>query len=239
MATSQNGWPVVTKSQCDQGPFAGVTFPNGILRGDVAVVARWQMARYEATVEQLKAGTCWGWYDRAIRGSTTISNHASATAWDCNADKHPLGSDPRDNFSAAQIAACRAIVKAAGGVLRWGGDYSGRKDPMHWEINASAAAVHAFANKIRAGQVSGEEDDVTNDDIDKIVNAVTDRLFGDRDKGPLVDVYAGNRILSHEVPDGTVAGTPQTAFYTVIKNMGIMLRDLSAKVDALEKAAGQ
>lgn len=145
---SQNGWPVVGKSACDQGPFLGVTFPNGILVGDVATIARWQLGQYVATVEPLRSGTCWGWFDKPIEGSAVTSNHASATAWDINADQHPMGTPASQSMSTREVAACRAIVAAAAGVLRWGGDYSGRPDPMHWEINAGPDQVHAFAIKI-------------------------------------------------------------------------------------------
>ncbi len=36
-------------------------------------------------------------------------------------------------------------------MIRWGGDYSGRIDSMHFEVNASAAKVAAVAVKLRAG----------------------------------------------------------------------------------------
>lgn len=173
MSKSQNGWPVVAKAACDQGPFLGVTFPNGILAGDVAVIARWQMGRYEATVEPLIKGACWGWYVKPIEGTATASNHSSATAWDINATKYPMGDAASEHMSAAKINACKAIVAASGGVLRWGGTYSGRPDPMHWEIVGTPAEAHTFANKIRVGgrtpamatisgelpvQVQGDED---------------------------------------------------------------------------------
>ncbi len=145
---SQNGWPVVGKTACDQGPFHGVTFPNGILAGDVAMIARWQLHHYAASVEPIHGGQCWGWYVKKIEGSSTFSNHSSATAWDINAQLHPMGSPARHSLNTRQVAAARAIVRAAGGVLRWGGDYKGRPDPMHWEINASPAAAHKFATKI-------------------------------------------------------------------------------------------
>lgn len=156
MAKSQNGWPVVAKSKCDQGPFGGVTFPNGILAGDVATIARWQMTRYEADVEQMVPGTCWGWYVKNIEGSGTISNHASATAWDINAPQHPMGPPTSSNMTAREIAACHEIEADSDGTLRWGGDFS-RPDPMHWEIIGTPARVAAFARKIRNQQ---EEDDM-------------------------------------------------------------------------------
>lgn len=149
MATSQNGWPVVGKDACDQGPFEGVTFPNGILKGDVAKIARWQLAQYKAHVEPLHAGECWGWFVKEIEGSSTISNHASATAWDINAPDNPMGVPTSRSLSEHQINACHAIEAASQGTLRWGGDFT-RPDPMHWEIVGSRSQVAAFAAWIRA-----------------------------------------------------------------------------------------
>jgi hypothetical protein len=77
----------------------------------------------------------WGYAERPIRGSATISNHASGTAIDLNATRWALGSSPSVNLNGAQIDTVRRIVGATGGVVRWGGDYTGRKDPMHFEIN--------------------------------------------------------------------------------------------------------
>lgn len=209
MANSQNGWPVVGKAACDQGPFLGVTFPNGILAGDVATIARWQLARYVALVEPLKAGTCWGWFDRAIRGATTKSNHASATAWDINADKYPLGAQPEDVMSAAKIKACRQIVNESGGVLRWGGNYSGRKDVMHWEINVGRTTAASFAARIRAGDAPGQEEHVDAKDaqlfVDTLLNTVLDTPYDT--KNPKRKV----RDLIRYIPSrDTVAGQVET-----------------------------
>jgi hypothetical protein len=148
---SQNGWLVVGKSACDQGPFQGALFPNGILAGDVTVIARWQLARYAREVEPVVPGTCWGWFVKPIEGTATISNHASATAWDINADQHNMGDQASKSMSSSQIAACRAIVADSHGTLRWGGMYTGRPDPMHWEIIGTPAQVAAFAEIIRSG----------------------------------------------------------------------------------------
>jgi len=165
MAASQNGWPVVAKISCDLGPFEGVMFPNGILRGDVATIARWQMRRYKATVESIVPGTCWGWDPKKIQGSDQWSNHASGTAWDINAPEHPMGPPTGSNMTAREIAACHAIEAASGGTLRWGGDFS-RPDPMHWEIIGSRAQVAAFAASIRAG-----EDDMTQAQFNVLMDA--------------------------------------------------------------------
>lgn len=176
MANSQNGWPVdKTGASQDRDPIYGnVKVPNGVLGGDVTTVLRWVAKRYHETVEPLVAGTCWGWFVKQIEGGSSISNHASGTAIDLNADQHPIGVAATKNFTAAQIAACHAIVKAAGGVIRWGGDYTGRPDPMHWEIVGSKAATAALAKKIRS-----EEDDVplTDAEINKVAAAAAKAVW--------------------------------------------------------------
>jgi hypothetical protein len=151
MSNSQNGWPVdTTGGQQDRTAVAGVTFPNGVRKGDVAVVLFYVARRFHAEVEPLKKGSCWGWFNRAVRGSASISNHASGTAIDLNADSHPLGAV--GTFNSTKRAAIRRILDACDGVVRWGGDYSGRKDEMHFEINRNAASVSALADKIRSGE---------------------------------------------------------------------------------------
>jgi hypothetical protein len=156
VVSSQNGWPVdSTGAKQDRNPVYGdIKVPNGVLEGDVATVLRWVARRWNDTVEPLVAGSCWGWFVKNIEGSSTISNHASGTAIDLNADQHPMGIAASKNMTAKQITACHAIEAASGGVVRWGGDFS-RPDPMHWEIVGSAAATAAFAKKL-----GSEEDDM-------------------------------------------------------------------------------
>lgn len=151
MAVSQNGWPVISSGSDSRL----VNFPSvtGKVRaGDVATVLTWYQKQYAARVEPITRSWSWGWAYRAIRGASSgFSNHASATSIDNNAPRHPLGTSPNRTMTANQRREVRAIIKESGGVLRWGGDYYGRKDTMHTEINASAAAVRNFANKIRGG----------------------------------------------------------------------------------------
>lgn len=146
MATrrSQNGWPVVTRAQLDAAPYVGVVFPQGMLRGDVATIARWHLTRYAAEVEPLAAGKCWGWADRKIEGSSQWSNHASGTAWDVNAHKHVMGKPATASMTRAQIDKCENLERASQGTLRWGAHFS-RPDPMHWEIVGTPSEVASFA----------------------------------------------------------------------------------------------
>ena len=94
-------------------------------------------AHFHREVESIEGvADDWGYAERLVRGSATdLSNHASGTAIDLNATRHPLGSAASANYSSAQIAAVHRIVAATGNVVRWGGDYTGRTDPMHFEIN--------------------------------------------------------------------------------------------------------
>lgn len=140
----------------------------------------------------------WGYANRNVRGSTAVSNHASATAVDVNATRHPLGN--AGTFSRAQVDEIHRILGEVENVVRWGGDYNGRKDEMHFEINASHDRVAAIA--ARLGQ---QGDDflmgVSQADQNLIVTAAK------RTMGMLQQRYYKKN------PDGTVAqsgadGTP-------------------------------
>ncbi|WP_404348126.1 peptidoglycan-binding protein [Phycicoccus jejuensis] len=134
-ATSQNGWPAGTSSQVPLTSLAvgAATFPAGVRTGDVYTVLRYVAQQVNSTVEALYSPGCWGHSYREISGSTTLSNHSSGTAIDVNAPDHPLGAS--GTFTSAQVSAIRTILTRCNGVVRWGGDYSGRKDEMHFEIN--------------------------------------------------------------------------------------------------------
>jgi D-alanyl-D-alanine carboxypeptidase len=85
---------------------------------------------YGGDMAKIKADgmdVCEGVYvDRPVTGGKRKSMHAYGAAIDFNAEGNPLGS-PKNKMPKAVIA----IFKAEG--WRWGGDYTGRKDPMHLE----------------------------------------------------------------------------------------------------------
>ena len=64
--------------------------------------------------------------NRVIRGGTTPSMHAFGIAIDLEPEKYPLGSDAR--FPDAVIAVFHRFG------FFYGGDFEGRKDPMHFEL---------------------------------------------------------------------------------------------------------
>lgn len=153
MATSQNGWPIVPKDRRDlldtEPLIRDITLPNGVLAGDVAYAFRWLARQWDRRVERLVKGWCWGWNVRKIEGSDDYSNHSSGTAGDFNAPNNPMGpGTTAKSLTREQIRECHEIEDESDGVFRWGGDFS-RNDPMHWEINASRAAVSKFVKRLK------------------------------------------------------------------------------------------
>lgn len=161
MAASQSGYPMIS----DYGdprlvsnptvPGTDVQILGGLLKGAVATILLDLARRYNVEVEPLvQSHGCWG-FDPQHNAYTSTSNHKSGTAEDLNASEHPIGTDPTENFTAAQIAACRRLRDSYGGVVRWGGDYYGRKDGMHWEINDALYGTGRVEQL--AAQLSGHE----------------------------------------------------------------------------------
>jgi hypothetical protein len=90
----------------------------------------------------------WGYCFRNVRGSTDkLSNHSSGTAIDLNATKHPLGKI--GTFPPEKVPMIRALAKKYG--LKWGGDYKGRADEMHFEIELGEAKVAALIGSLKLG----------------------------------------------------------------------------------------
>jgi hypothetical protein len=185
MSVSQNGWTI-------NPPLAvltvrGVTF-GGAHTGDAHVVLEYVATRFDAEVERLIAGTCGCYNPRLIPGSNVWSNHASATAIDCNWQRHPLGA--RGTFTAAQVRAIRSILAFCDGVIRWGGDF-GNVDEMHFEINRNAAAVGALAVKIR-----NQEDDMPSAEevADLTVSKLLSKTLGSSGPNVAQDLERAERI---------------------------------------------
>lgn len=174
---SQNGYSVEETSAGLLNPAVGaasIHFAPGVRPDESGQLLIEFARRFDQKVEALGVG-CWGYNYRAVRGATDISNHASGTAIDINAPRHPLGAT--GTFSAAQVAAIHDLLAEFNHAIRWGGDYPGRKDEMHFEINGTWAEVLAALAKVTkpipVKPVPVEEDvALTPDDIQKIAAAV-------------------------------------------------------------------
>ncbi len=121
-------------------------------KGDVSVVLLWLLEQYNAKVEPLRQSDLGGYAERVVRGGVSMSNHSSGTAVDTRWRDHPLGA--KGTFSSHERAEIRNILDTLGGCVRWGGDYSGRKDEMHFEIVGSPAKVAKYATRIRNGTIN-------------------------------------------------------------------------------------
>ena len=146
---SQNGW-AASKNPADINikafPVAGTSIKLRC-QGDAGRILSAFAAEFHKTIEPIDEGSLddWGYAYRNVRGSVDdLSNHASGTAVDLNSAKHPLGKP--NTFAPEKQADIRFLVKKYG--LRWGGDYAGRKDDMHFEIVDTPANVKALAYKL-------------------------------------------------------------------------------------------
>jgi len=151
LSKSQNGWPAYSDGR--HPDLVAIPHVAGrVRRGDVAAIFTHLIGRFDREVEAVAEATGqpeddWGWASRPVRGKTTdLSNHASGTAIDLNAPRHPLGRS--GTFSPAQVRALRPILAELAPVVRWGGDYPGRKDEMHFEIVGTPAQVEAVAARL-------------------------------------------------------------------------------------------
>jgi hypothetical protein len=118
----------------------------------VSTILLYVAKRFNGEVETLEGWQCWGYAYRAnVNNPSVWSNHASGTAIDLNAVKHPNGA--KASFTAAQTAAARRILAFCGKVVRWGQDYTGTVDGMRFEINVPPGdpSLARLATRIRAG----------------------------------------------------------------------------------------
>ena len=105
---------------------------------------------FNELIEPIDGGALddWGYCFRNVRGSTDkLSNHSSGTAIDLNATKHSLGKI--GTFPPEKVPMIRALAKKYG--LKWGGDYKGRADEMHFEIELGEAKVAALIGSLKLG----------------------------------------------------------------------------------------
>jgi peptidoglycan hydrolase-like protein with peptidoglycan-binding domain len=149
MVASQNGWRAN-----DRSVITSINVPGGKLAvraGAIATIFSHLVHRFHNEVENLIWPGNWGYAERVIRGGTALSNHASGTAIDLNAPRHPLAKV--NTFNPQQVGRINEIVAFYEGVIRWGGTYNGRKDEMHFEINDGVTESQVAAIAAKCGGV--------------------------------------------------------------------------------------
>ncbi len=163
MPTSYNGWSA-SPNPADFGGLAklvvgGEDFAPGVRAGDVRTVLGYVAEQVHARVEPVirsdwHQADDWGYnYRPNVNDPSTLSCHASGTAFDYNATRHPNGQ--RGTFTAEQAATIRRILTEVRGVVRWGGDFRPTSDEMHFEICDRAEKVREVANWVRGVATPG------------------------------------------------------------------------------------
>lgn len=157
---SYNGW-LASK---DPQRFGGLailqvgteTFPPGVRAGDVHTVLSYVATQLNARVEPVAfpgghPADDWGYNYRQNRNANNLSCHASGTAFDYNATRHPNGK--KGTWTKEQVVEIRKILAEVNNVVKWGGDFSGTKDEMHFEIHGTNLQVQIAASRV-SGQLS-------------------------------------------------------------------------------------
>jgi hypothetical protein len=145
--TSPNGWPASEdRKTLGIKTFAvpGTKIKFACAKAVAPILVNFAKDFHEL-VEPIDQGQLddWGYAFRQTRGSDRIlSNHASGTAIDLNAIKHPLGKS--NTFNKDQRNIIILLITKYG--LAWGGNYKKRKDDMHFEI---ALNQNQVTNKIK------------------------------------------------------------------------------------------
>lgn len=162
MVVSQNGWvagsSIPKSTRTVPGSEVRLTVRDGP-PGDLLIYVAEQFDKRVEDIDNARGTVDDGGYNfRLIAGSTQYSNHASATAIDLNWSKHPLGAS--GTFTSSQVRAIREILAECSGAVRWGGDYTGRKDEQHFEINTDWAGCQRAIDTIRAREAHHEEEEM-------------------------------------------------------------------------------
>lgn len=154
MATSQNGYSANDRSVVSRRLVPGTNVALTVRNGAPGDLLLWVLSQFDRRVEDLDMDSTrgedddWGYAERPIRGSISVlSNHASGTAVDANATRHPLG--VANTFTSTQKAAIRQILAECQGCVRWGGDFD-RPDEMHFEIVKGPADCERVLHQLTA-----------------------------------------------------------------------------------------
>ena len=114
-----------------------------------ACLERWS---YESRAADTGAYNC-----RQITGGTNYSLHAYGIAIDINWQSNPYGPTLITDMPKGMIEAIKAIrTKNGKTVWRWGGDYTGNKDAMHFEV---IAHPNDLATGINPATIPSTEED--------------------------------------------------------------------------------
>lgn len=135
------GWP-----NCQRGTIVTLVRPDGLrlpIRREIAPLVAWLMDETERRGYDIRPDWTWGYACRAIRGSSSPSNHSWGLAVDINAPKNPMGSRLITDMPRWMTD----LWKAHG--FGWGGDYRSRPDAMHMEFLGTPADAARYIAQVQ------------------------------------------------------------------------------------------
>ena len=97
-----------------------------------------------------KVADDWGYANRPIRGGTAKSFHATGQAVDLDAQTNPMG----PASTTFPIFLTHRLCAKLG--LRWGFDYTGRKDSMHFEFIGTIADARRITRQLQLARVAAK-----------------------------------------------------------------------------------
>lgn len=212
MVNSQNGYVAndITRTQVWLIP--GTDRKVRLRKGSPGALLVNFAAWFDKAIESVDGGQLddWGYAERPIRGGTELSNHASGTALDLNATRHPLGA--RNTFTDKQEQAIRARLKLYEGCIRWGGDYKNRADEMHFEIDKSVATCDRVLKKITTQSKGNTVTTTDPEDVDEYGAHVHAKAAATSVRSALSRVEAAGQTIP-EPPAVTGSGDAYFAHY--------------------------
>lgn len=150
------GWPqgnhhIVTLVRKD-----GLRLP---VHSELKALVAMSMDLTEALGYNIIPGQTWGYANRPISGTRTPSNHSWGTAVDINAPSNPYASAEwhRRNARGTKPFGLQIVCNIPQKVIafwesqgfRWGGRYTGKIDPMHFEFMGSVAYARAKTRNLQ------------------------------------------------------------------------------------------
>lgn len=136
------GWPTDNGSKMTTVRAGGVALS---VRSELAPIVEWLVNQTTALGYGLRQGECWGFANRAIRGSDRPSNHSWGLAVDLNAPANPMSAQLITDMPPSMVELWKARQ------FRWGGEYSGRKDAMHYEFMGTPDDARRLAAELSGG----------------------------------------------------------------------------------------
>ena len=136
------GWPTDNSSKMTTVRAGGVALS---VRSEIAALVEWLVNETTARGYGLRHGECWGFANRAIRGTDRPSNHSWGLAVDINAPANPMTDKLVTDMPGWMVELWTSKS------FRWGGNYTGRKDAMHYEFMGTPDDARRLASEVSGG----------------------------------------------------------------------------------------